>query len=64
MHSMPFAEIRKPWSNSVKECLIHYYRDKDTNEIVIGYGIYRLMEWVGRFFPLKRIITCSRICMR
>jgi len=27
------AEIRKTWLNSAKECLMHYYRDKDTNEI-------------------------------
>ena len=27
------AEIRKTWLNSAKECLLHYYRDKDTNEI-------------------------------
>lgn len=27
------AEIRKTWLNSAKECLLYYYRDKDTNEI-------------------------------
>ena len=27
------AEIRKTWLNSAKECLLHYYRDKDSHEI-------------------------------
>ena len=27
------AEIRKTWLNSARECLMHYYRDRDTNEI-------------------------------
>ena len=27
------SEIRKTWLNNAKECLMHYYRDKDTNEI-------------------------------
>ena len=27
------AEVRKTWLNSAKECLLYYYRDKDTNEI-------------------------------
>ena len=41
------AEIRKTWSNSAKECLIHYYRDKDTNEIDM------IIEADGELHPLE-----------
>ncbi|MBE5807479.1 MAG: DUF4143 domain-containing protein, partial [Clostridiales bacterium] len=27
------AEIRKTWSNCAKEAMLHYYRDRDANEI-------------------------------
>lgn len=40
------AEIRKTWHNSAKECLIHYYRDKDTNEIDM------VIETDGELHPL------------
>lgn len=41
------AEIRKTWHNSAKECLLHYYRDKDTNEIDM------VIETDGGLHPLK-----------
>ena len=41
------AEIRKTWLNSAKECLMHYYRDKDTNEIDM------VVEADGELHPLK-----------
>lgn len=41
------AEIRKTWLNSVKECLLHYYRDKDTNEIDM------VIEADGELHPLE-----------
>lgn len=41
------AEIRKTWHNSAKECLLHYYRDKDTNEIDM------VIETDGELHPLK-----------
>ena len=41
------AEIRKTWHNSAKECLIHYYRDKDTNEIDL------VIETDGELHPLE-----------
>ncbi len=41
------AEIRKTWLNSAKECLMHYYRDKDTNEIDL------VIETDGKLHPLK-----------
>ena len=40
------AEIRKTWFNSTKECLMHYYRDKDTNEIDM------VIETDGQLHPL------------
>ena len=40
------AEIRKTWLNSAKECLMHYYRDKDTNEIDM------VVEADGELHPL------------
>lgn len=41
------AEIRKTWLNSAKECLLHYYRDKDTNEIDM------VIEADGKLHPLE-----------
>ena len=41
------AELRKTWLNNAKECLIHYYRDKDTKEIDI------IMEADGEVNPLE-----------
>ncbi|MCR5417337.1 MAG: DUF4143 domain-containing protein [Lachnospiraceae bacterium] len=41
------AEIRKTWSNIAKESLIHYYRDKDTNEIDM------VIEVDGQLHPLE-----------
>ena len=41
------AEIRKTWSNSAKEALFHYYRDKDTNEIDM------VIEVDGELHPLE-----------
>ena len=41
------AEIRKTWQNSAKECLIHYYRDKDTNEIDM------VIETDGELHPME-----------
>ncbi len=41
------AEIRKTWQNSAQESLIHYYRDKDTNEIDM------VIETDGELHPLE-----------
>lgn len=41
------AEIRKTWLNDAKECLVHYYRDKDTNEIDL------VIETDGQLHPLE-----------
>ena len=41
------AEIRKTWLNSAKECLMHYYRDKDTKEIDM------VVEADGELHPLE-----------
>ena len=41
------AEIRKTWLNSAKECPLHYYRDKDTNEIDM------VIEADGELHPLE-----------
>ena len=41
------AEIKKTWQNNAKECLVHYYRDKDTNEIDM------VMEADGELHPLE-----------
>jgi len=41
------AEIRKTWLNSAKECLMHYYRDKDANEIDM------VVEADGELHPLE-----------
>lgn len=41
------AEIRKTWHNSAKECLLHYYRDKDSNEIDM------VIEADGELHPLE-----------
>ena len=41
------AEFRKTWLNSAKECLMHYYRDKDTNEIDM------VVEADGELHPLE-----------
>ena len=40
------AEIMKTWHNSAKECLLHYYKDKDTNEIDM------VIETDGELHPL------------
>ena len=41
------AEIRKTWLNCARECLMHYYRDKDTNEIDM------VIETDGELHPLE-----------
>lgn len=41
------AEIRKTWLNTAKDPLIHYYRDKDTNEIDV------IIESDGELHPLE-----------
>ena len=41
------AEIRKTWLNSARECLMYYYRDKDTNEIDV------VIETDGQLHPLE-----------
>ncbi len=41
------AEIRKTWLNSARECLLHYYRDRDTNEIDM------VIEADGELHPLE-----------
>jgi predicted AAA+ superfamily ATPase len=41
------SEIRKTWLNSAEECLMHYYRDKDTNEIDM------VVEADGELHPLE-----------
>ena len=40
-------EIRKTWLNSAKECLLHYYRDKDSNEIDM------VIETDGELHPIE-----------
>ena len=45
------AEIRKTWLNSAKECLMHYYRDKDTNEIDM------VVEADGELHPLRYLVS-------
>ncbi len=41
------AEIRKTWLNNAKECLLYYYRDRDTNEIDMVF------ESDGELHPLE-----------
>ncbi len=41
------SEIRKLWLNNAKDCIMHYYRDKDTNEIDI------VIENDGLLHPLE-----------
>ena len=41
------SEIRKTWLNSAEECLMHYYRDKDTNEIDM------VVEADGELHPIE-----------
>ena len=41
------AEIRKIWHNNAKECLIHYYRDKDANEIDM------IIESDDKLYPIE-----------
>ncbi|MCR4819023.1 MAG: ATP-binding protein [Fretibacterium sp.] len=41
------AEIRKTWLNNAKECLLHYYRDRDANEIDL------IMESDGELHPIE-----------
>ena len=41
------SEIRKTWLNSAEECLMHYYRDKDTVEIDM------VVEADGELHPLE-----------
>ena len=46
IHFYTVAEIRKTWLNSAKECLLHYYRDKDSNEFDL------VIESDGELHPL------------
>ena len=41
------AEIRKTWLNDAKDCLLHYYRDKDSVEIDL------VIESNGELHPLE-----------
>ncbi len=41
------SEIRKTWNNCAKDCLLYYYRDKDSNEIDL------LIEADGELHPLE-----------
>lgn len=41
------SEIKKTWTNSARECLLHYYRDKDSNEIDL------IIEADGALHPLE-----------
>ena len=41
------AELRKTWLNNAKDCLIHYYRDKDTKEIDV------IIEIDGELHPIE-----------
>lgn len=41
------AEIRKTWLNNAKECILHYYRDKDSNEVDL------VIESDGELHPLE-----------
>ena len=41
------AEIRKTWLNNAKECILHYYRDKDSNEVDM------VIESDGELHPLE-----------
>ena len=41
------AEIMKTYMNDAKECLVHYYRDKDSNEIDL------VLESDGELHPLE-----------
>ena len=41
------AEIRKTWLNNAKDCLLHYYRNKDTVEIDL------VIESDGELHPLE-----------
>ena len=41
------AEIRKTWLNNARDCLLHYYRDKEANEIDL------VIESDGELHPLE-----------
>ena len=41
------AEIRKTWLNNAKECILHYYRDRDSNEVDL------VIESDGELHPLE-----------
>jgi predicted AAA+ superfamily ATPase len=41
------SEIMKTYSNSAKDCLLHYYRDKNSNEIDL------IMESDGQLHPIE-----------
>ena len=41
------SELRKTWLNNGKDCLIHYYRDKDTKEIDV------VIEADGELHPIE-----------
>jgi len=41
------AEIRKTWLNNARECLMHYYRDKDAHEIDLVF------ESDGELHPIE-----------
>ena len=47
LENYTIAEIRKTWLNSAKECLLYYYRDKDTHEIDM------IFETDGELHPLE-----------
>ncbi|MBR1630181.1 MAG: ATP-binding protein [Lachnospiraceae bacterium] len=57
-------EIRKTWLNNAKECLMHYYRDKDTNEIdlvIESDGVLNPLEIKKSTNPGTEIASAFRI---
>ena len=58
------AEIRKTWLNCTKECLMHYYRDKDTNEIDMVLetdGLLHPLEIKKSTNPGKELVSAFKI---
>ena len=47
MENYVVSEIMKTYSNSAKDCLLHYYRDKNSNEIDL------IMESDGQLQPIE-----------
>ncbi len=47
LENYTMAEIRKTWLNNAKECILHYYRDKDSNEVDM------VIESDGELHPLE-----------